>query len=222
MDKHIGGHAMAAGLEESGPKQGVKIHDVLADEMVHLGNAVRGDELSDVPPGSVQQVLQAGEVAHGRIDPHIKILPRGPRDLETEIRRVSGDVPFPQAVLEPFLQLVGHFWLQMAGPRPVPQDRLKGGQIEEIMLGLPLHRRGAGQGRDGVDQIRGLVGAVATLATVAVLPLGAAERTLAADETIRQEHLLDRVVELLDSAALDAPRVLQTGVNGLGEDAVFL
>ena len=221
VHEHVAGQAVAAAVQQGRPEQGMEVHDVLADEVVHLGAAAGADVLLHVPPLPVQQVLEAGEIAHGGVNPHVEILARRAGYLETEIRRVPGDVPFPQTGREPLGQLVRHFGLQVAGADPVPQHLFKRGEVKEIMLGFLFHGRRAGDGRYRVDQVRGRVGAVAGLATVAVLVLRMAERAFAADEPVRQEHFLYRVVELRDGAALDMACGVEAGVDVLRELPVF-
>ena len=221
VHEHVVGQAVAATVQQGRPEQGMEVHDVLADEVVHLGAAAGADVLLHVPALPVQQVLQAGEIAHGGVHPHVEILARRAGYLEAEIRRIPGDVPFPQPGVEPFVQLVGDLRLQVPGADPVAQHGFKRRQIEEVMLGFLFHGCRAGDGRYRVDKVRGGVGAVAGLATVAVLVLGAAERAFAADEAVRQEHFLYRVVELRDGAALDMACGVEAGVDVLRELPVF-
>jgi hypothetical protein len=91
-------------------------------------------------------------------------------------------------------------------PCPAAQELDGAGRTaEEVVLGGAQHRLGAGDGRVGVLEVGGRVGGAADLAVVAVLVLGAALGAFALDEAVGQEHVLDRVVELLDGAGVDEP-----------------
>ena len=76
-----------------------------------------------------------------------------------------------------------------------------GGELEEIMIGCFAHRLGARDARNKAHQIGRRVGRSAHFARIAVLILRAAIGAFALDEPIRQEHLLHRIVELLDRAS---------------------
>src|SRR5690606_29403000 len=73
----------------------------------------------------------------------------------------------------------------------------------------------------GVLQLGGGVTRAAHFAVVAVLVLGAALRALALDIAVGQEHLLHRVVELLNRAAGDQATLFQRTVNVLTVGTVF-
>ena len=107
--------------------------------------------------------------------------------------------------------------------RPLGQE-LHGarvGQLEEEVLGRLHHGLGAGQGREGVDQLGGRVHGAADFAVVAVLVLGVAARAFALDETVGQEHVLLGVEELLDGAGLNESGLFQVQINLLGQLVVF-
>jgi hypothetical protein len=89
------------------------------------------------------------------------------------------------------------------------------------MFGLTQLRPGAGNRRIGVLQLVGRVRRTAALAVVTVLVMGTAFRTFTLDEAIRQEHLLDRVVILLDGARLDQAGRLQASVDFVGAGSGF-
>jgi hypothetical protein len=71
----------------------------------------------------------------------------------------------------------------------------------------------AGDRRIGVLEVGRGIGRAAGFAGITVLVLGAAFGALALDEAVRQEHVLDRVVILLDRAHLDQAGGLQFGVD---------
>ena len=225
VHEHIGRHLQAGELQHRRPEQRVEIDDVLADEVVLLGRAV-GHEGVIVALGFVEIILERREVAYRRIQPHIEILARRIRDLDAEIGSVAADVPVAQAFLafQPFVCLVGHFRLQAVGRlRPFAQelDALRVGELEEEVLRRLQHRRGAGQRRIRVLQFGRRIHSAAYLARIAVLVLGAALRALALDVTVRQEHVLDGVVELLDGLGRNQPGVAQAAVDVLRQLMVF-
>jgi hypothetical protein len=162
-------------------------------------------------------------------------LPGASGNLEAEVGGVAGDVPVGELVLagvaQPFLHLVGGLQLQAAravgrgAPGPVTQelDGPRVGQAEEVVLGGLQHRLGAGDGRVRVLQLGGGIGRTTGLAVVAVLIRRAALGALALDEAVGQEHLLHRIVELLDGPGVDEPgAVAQAGVDVFGVPAVFV
>ncbi len=152
---------------------------------------------------------EAAHVADRRIQPHVEIFARRIGNLEAEIRRIARDVPVGELVLafgtQPLLHLVGGFRLQRTAARPFAQELLAavGGEFEEIMVGVAQFRLGTGHCGVRIDQFGRCVGRTAYFAVVAVLILGVALRAFALDEAIRQEHVLDRVVILLDGAHFD-------------------
>ena len=113
--------------------------------------------------------------------------------------------------------------------RPVLQklDATRVGELEEKMLGVFQHRRGARQGRVGVFQIGGRVDRAAAFAVVAVLVFGAALGAFTLDEAVGQEHVFLGVEKLLDGFALDQRAALclgqvpQVAVNLLRQGVVL-
>ncbi len=225
--EHVGGRAVARELQHRRPEQRVEIQDVLADEVVLLGGRVRGHPRVEVEAQLAAQVLEAGVVADRRVQPHVEILAGRAGNLEAEVRRIARDVPVGQRrfafVAQPFAHLVGGLGLGQVG-HPFAQEGLAArvGQLEEVMLGGLAHRRGARHHRIRVLQVGRLVGRAAHLAGVTVLVLGAALRAFALDEAVRQEHFLDRVVELLDLAHVDQARLLELEVDALAQFAVLV
>ena len=223
----------AGELEHRRPEQGVEVDDVLADEVDLLGVA-GGEELLEGPalavllrlPG-VEVVLERGEIADRRVEPDVEVLARRVRDRDAEVGLVARDVPVGEGLvalaLEPFPRLVGDLRLEPAVLRPRLQERdaLRVGELEEVVLGGLQHRRRAGERRVRVLQVGRRVDAAAVLARVAVLVLGAADRTLALDVAIGEEHPLHRVVELLDRARVDEPGGLQPPVHVLRQRDVL-
>ncbi len=220
VGEHRRGRAIAGAFQFRGPEQGVEIKDVLADEVVQLSLFRR--RLLLIPEGVevealfVAEVAEAAHVADGRVQPHVVVLAGCARDLEAEIGGVAGDVPVGEAGVQPLGQLVGGLGLHLGRLDPAAQEVGAGAQLEEMVIGLLAHRRGARNGRVGIDQVRGLIGGAAHLAGIPVLVLGMALGALALDETIRQEHRLHRVVILLDGAHLDEAGGLELQVDIVG------
>ena len=222
-----GRHAESRAVQHRRPEQGVEIGDVLADEVIQLGGALRRPEVVEgqrralgFAPGA--QRLETRHVADRGIQPDIEILPRRIGDLEAEIGRVARDVPVRQAGLEPFIELVAHRRLQRAAIDPVPQHGLEVSELEKIVLRLALHRDRAGEGGNRVLEIAGCIGRPADLAGIPVLIGGATAWTFALDEAVGQEHILHRVVGLADGASGNVASIAQSGVNQLGEVPVLV
>ena len=171
---------------------------------------------------AVAQVAEARHVADRGIQPDIEIFARRVGNLEAEVGRIAADVPFLQAGIQPFRQLVGHLGLQGAAAGPFAQELLELRQAEEIVLRGFFHGRGAGNGRTRVDQFGRGIGGAADFAVVAVLVFGFAARTGALDEAVGQEHVFFRVVGLGDAAGGDMPVLLQLLIDIVGELAVLV
>jgi len=216
-------------LQHGRPEQGVEIGDVLADEVhllhrrvIHIAVVVHAD--------FAQVVLERGQVADRGVQPDVEIFARSVRDFDAEVGGVARNVPVAQAalavlvLLEPFLDLVQHFGLQVAGlAGPVFQefDATRVAQLEKVMLRGFEHRGGTGQGRVGGFQFGGRVHRTAAFARVAVLVLGAALGAFALDEAVGQEHALVGVEELLDGLGADQAVGLEVTVDLLRQFVVF-
>ncbi len=121
-----GGRLAEAGAGQLGrPEQDVEIGDVLADEMMDLGGAVRPPEIVETQTGAVAEVLEAGHVADRCIQPDVEILAGRVGDFEAPVRRVAGDVPLLQAGGEPLVELVDHLRLDRPAGDPVLQHDLE-------------------------------------------------------------------------------------------------
>ena len=224
-----GRHAQAGAVQHGRPEQAVEIDDVLADEVVQLGAAVGVEEFLEGQAGAIAQRLEAGQVADRCVEPDIEELARCAGNRKAEVRRVARDVPVAQAAfgIEPFAELgddarmgdglaVGQF----AG-QPVAQQRGEMAHAKKEVLGVAQHRFGPRHDRARFAQVGRCIGRAAVLAVVAVLVGRAAVRADAADVAVRQEHLLDRIVQLLDRTARDVARIAQSLVDRLGQFAVF-
>ncbi len=204
------GHLALGELERRRPEERVEVDDVLADEMdlLHLGV---GEVLVEIQALLAQVVLERGEVADGGVEPHVEVLAGGAGDLDAEVGRVARDVPVVQPAVQPLAHLVGDLGLEPAVLGPAAQEfhAARVGEPEEEMIRLLQHRLGAGQRRVGVLQVRGRVDRAAVLTGVPVLVLGAALGALTLDVAVGQEHLLQRVEELLDGLRVDEAGLLQ-------------
>ena len=241
VDEHRIGCFAATEMQHGRPEQGVEIGDVFADEVILLGGGV-GHKFfiaACLAAGGqraafVEIVFQRGQVADGRIQPHIEILARRIGNLDAEIGRIAADVPVAQAARlhavfvggfgKPFLDLVQHFGLQGAfAVRPLLQKlgAARVAQREEVVLRLFHHRRGPGEGGVRVFQLGGGVHRAAAFAAVAVLVFGTALGAGALDEAVGQEHLLFGVEKLLDGLGGDQPVGLEGAVDVLGQLVVF-
>ncbi len=177
----------------------------------------------------VEVILQRGQVADRRVEPDVEVLARRVGDLDPEVRRVAADVPVAEAAvsvfvgLEPFADLVKHLGLQVALLRPTGQegDAARVAQLEEVVLALLHHRRGAGERGVGVLQVGRRVDRAAHVAVVAVLVLRAALRAFALDVAVGQEHRFQRIEELLDRLRGDQLVLAQGAIDVLAQCMVL-
>jgi hypothetical protein len=82
----------------------------------------------------VAEVLEAGHVADGGVEPDVEVLAGGVGYLEAEVGGVARDVPVLQAGVEPLLELVGDLRLEVFALDPVLQHPLEVGEAEEVVL----------------------------------------------------------------------------------------
>ncbi len=189
---------------------------------MQFGVAVGGEHGVEVLAGPGTQVLEAGQVTDRRIQPHVEVLARCAGDLETEVRRVTRDVPRAQAALgiQPLGELGLHAGQGHVAGQPFAQELLETADFEEVMLRITHFRGGAGHHRLRFDQVGGAVGGATDFAVVAVLVGRFAVRAGALDVAVGQEHALGRVVELRHRATADMAGGVEFGVQRLGQLAV--
>src|SRR5439155_15868221 len=89
------------------------------------------------------------------------------------------------------------------------------------MLRAAQLRFSASQDRVRILKLGRRVRRAAVLAYIAILVLRAAFRTLALDVAIGQEHVLDRIEELLDRLGVDQARRFEASVNALRQLDTF-
>ena len=102
-------------MEHRRKKQGVKVNDVLPDEM-HLLDLCVVHEGIEILQGSrlfmpvmrglpdVEMMFECRQVSDRRVEPDVKILVRGVRDGDTKVRGVAGDIPVGELGLGLFAQ----------------------------------------------------------------------------------------------------------------------
>ena len=104
----------------------MEIGDVLANEMVLFNLFIvhvllKASCISSGPWAPfVKIIFQRGQVANGGIQPDVEVFAWRIGNLNAKVRRVTADVPVPQATFalliggEPFTHLVGHLTLKLA------------------------------------------------------------------------------------------------------------
>src|SRR4026207_2093081 len=97
MRKNFRWHAVSCELQHCRPEQRMKIENVLADEVHHLGVATRTQELLDFfvqTARLLEVVAESAEVAHRRIQPDVEeLLVVRARNRKAEVGRIPRDVP---------------------------------------------------------------------------------------------------------------------------------
>ena len=148
------GHLAAGELQHRRPEQRVEVDDVLADE-VNLLDVRRGEEFLEAAQlalrarlAAVEVVLERGEIADRRIEPHVEVFAGRVRNRDAEVRRIARDVPVAErlvaAAAQPFARLVGDRRLQPSRrvePALQELDALRIGELEEVVIGRLAHRR---------------------------------------------------------------------------------
>ena len=115
----------------------MEIHDVFADEVIKLCITVFAPETVEIDMAfAFAQIFERRHVTDRRIQPNIEIFAFRIRNLETEIRRITGNIPLLKTRFKPFLHFVHYFRLQRSGAQPVFQHGFKTWQIKEEVLGI--------------------------------------------------------------------------------------
>ena len=99
--------------EHRGPEQGVKIHNVFADEVVKLVIAAVPDGI-EIEAVFIAVIFGRCHIADWSVEPDVEIFIFFAGDFEAEIRAVARDVPVLQTCAEPFVELVGDGFLDIA------------------------------------------------------------------------------------------------------------
>ena len=218
---------LAGEVQHCGPEQGVEIDNVFADEVNLLGLRI-GEKFFEIHALLRAVILEAREIANRGVEPDIEIFAGRVGNRDAEIGRVARNVPVAERFLgfafEPLFSLVRDLRLQSAGfvePLLDEIDALLVGQFEKVVLRRFHHRRCAGQRRIRIFQIGWRVNRTADFAGVAVLVLRAAFRAFALNVTVGEEHVLDRVVKLLDRLRIDEARRFELAVDVLRHLGIF-
>src|SRR5207245_4486133 len=99
-------------------------------------------------------------------------------------------------------------WLKPAGlvdPLALVLLALRIRKLEEIVVGRLEHRFRAGQGRVRILQLRRRIERAAIFAGIGILIFGAADRALALDVTVGEEHAFHGIEELRYRFLVDEP-----------------
>src|SRR5262249_12188281 len=144
-------------------------------------------------------------------------------NFKTKIRRRPRDVPIPERLPEKMsLQIIGDLGLQMiARLRPLGKKVVQLLQFDKQVSRLTNFGRRTAQRTPRVDQIRRTVVMTANAAIVARLIRRLALRARAAHESVRQKYPRLRIIELLDVARFDQPRIANRPPKLLAERAVL-
>ena len=192
----------------------MEVDDVFADDMVNLGGRAR---VASAPPGShVLPVRLAPfgrgcQVADGRVEPDVPVVPGGIRNLEAEVGGWSGDVPVAEGLAEEVArEVVGNPRIEGAArPRPLGEEAMELFDRHEQVLGRTHLGPRAGERAHRIDQVGRRVGGPTLFAGVAVLVGRAASGAGALHEPVGEEGAGGRVIELLHVAGDHEPALPQ-------------
>ena len=148
MNKDVRGCFSVAKVKRCRPKEGVKIGDVFANEVVLFDFLIAHVLLKTSRVAKrqwapfVKVIFKRRQITDRCIKPNIKIFARCVGYFYPKVRGISTDVPVPKPTLtllignEPFAYLVGHFTLKFSVLRPLLQKRQAPGvrEFEKIML----------------------------------------------------------------------------------------
>ena len=120
----------------------MEIHDIFTNKVIKLGIAVFAPETVEIDMTfAFAQIFERRHVTDRRIQPNVEIFAFRIWNLETEIRRIAGNIPLLKTRFKPFLHFIHHFRLQRSGTQPVFQHGFKTWQIKEEVLGIFHDRR---------------------------------------------------------------------------------
>ena len=215
-------HTETGTVQHCWPEHGVEARDVFADEVIKLGLAVDVPVGIEVVPGCFAPLLETGHVTNRRVQPDIKILTRRIRNFETPVGRIARDVPVLEALIEPFVHLVGDFGLHMPGCEPGFEHVFEVFQLEEILFRILFDRGFPTDDRYWILEVGGVIGSTTVFTVVTILIAGTTVRTLALDKSIRQKHFRYRVISLRNDARSYVSGLFQLGINVLREKPILL
>ena len=81
--------------------------------MVELGIVAGLPVALEIITCALAQVLVAGDVANGRVQPNVEVFVGVTRNLETKIGRIAGDIPILKSRVNPLSKLIGYRRLQL-------------------------------------------------------------------------------------------------------------
>ena len=88
MGIHTCGHAEPGALQHGRPEQGMKVHDVLADEVEHLGVVTGSPVVVEIEIGAAfAEMSETRRVADWCVQPDVEVLVLGTRNTEPEVGR---------------------------------------------------------------------------------------------------------------------------------------
>ena len=200
--------AMSRTMQDRRPKQPMKIHDVLADEVMHLSRTIRSQIRIKVQTLLLSQRLERTQVTNRRVEPHIDVLANGARNFETEVGRITADVPRTKTAfrIQPLAKLRLDRWNRNVTGQPLTQEFGELTDFKKIMIRRLQHRSRATHDGAGIFQFRRLIRRAAIFAIVTVLIQRTAIRTFALDVTVWQEHRLLRIKQLLNRTLRNVTR----------------
>src|SRR5208283_354254 len=166
---HGGGAAHPRAFEHRRPEQGMKIQNVLAYEMVHLGARVRLEKIVEFKSATRAELREAAQIRYGCVEPDVEILSRSVRDLKAEVGRIAGYVPVLKTLREPLIEFVRDAGLHRTALHPGGETRLECAQAKEIMLRFAPHGSRARHHGERILQVRRRMRGAASLAGVPVL-----------------------------------------------------
>ena len=176
MHENRSRRAVTGAGQHGRPEQGMKINDVLTDEMVELGIMAGTPIIIEMIVAAIAENFKTGHVTDGGIHPDIEVFVGLTRDFETEIGRIARDVPFLQFIIQPFTEFIGDSVVKGSATRPNFQHVRKRGQGKEEMLRFFFDGCRTRNHGPGISQLRGTVGRSTGFTIVAILVLGLAFR----------------------------------------------
>ncbi len=103
MHQHTARRGVPRAFEHGGPKEGVEVDDVFANDVVNFGVGVVPVGIK-VAAGIAAEFFSGGHIANRRIEPNVKIFIIFAGNFKTEIGTVAADIPVAQPFVEPILQ----------------------------------------------------------------------------------------------------------------------
>ena len=143
VHEHARRRAEAGAVQHRGPEQRVEVDDVLADEVVQLGVAVRAPVAVEIAARcGGRYCSEARRCSRSARRTRRRSTCRARRESRSRSRARRARCPSRcRPGVEPFVELGAHRLLQPPGAGPFAQHRLEVAELEEQVLGFALHRR---------------------------------------------------------------------------------